>query len=126
MADLFVDFESYFKAKGVLTEKLHMDSIPQEGNNAVVLYEYEGVGSLQQIGTSTRSLQLVVRDKSARAARLKAWEVYKSLESEDGIIYLTETRWSMIHLRQVPFKLKVDESGRSYYCFNIGITTEND
>jgi hypothetical protein len=126
MADLFVDFQSYFNMQLLHDGVLHMDNLPQEGDNALALYEYEGVGSLSQIGSSTRSLQLVVRHKSARAARTKAWELYRSLQSDDGIVYLTTTRWTLIHLRQPPFKLKVDEAGRSYYCFNLSITTEND
>ncbi|MNB69316.1 hypothetical protein D3C75_158440 [compost metagenome] len=126
MADLLEDLQTYFSAKGIMpVQSIFRDASPDKPASAVILYEYIGAGSLPQIAGATRNVQIVARDQSATTAKLKARELYHALETEDGILFLTDSRWSLIYIKQPPFKLKV-ENDLTYYCFNVSITTYVD
>ncbi|MNB67614.1 hypothetical protein D3C87_865220 [compost metagenome] len=126
MADLLEDIATYFSSKSLANiDQIFRDASPSKPGFAVILYEYEGTGALPQIAGATRNVQIVVRDKSATTAKNKARELHHSLETEDGILNLTPARWSLIYIKQPPFKLKV-ENDLVYYCFNVSITTFSD
>jgi hypothetical protein len=125
MADLLFDIEAFFVSKGVASI-VYKDMAPDTPDNLIALYEYEGSTYIPQITGATRSVQFVVRDISATVAKTKARELYQSLVTEDGILNLTTERWCVIQLKQPPFRLKVDESGRVYYVFNASIKTYID
>ncbi|MMZ45706.1 hypothetical protein D3C75_232950 [compost metagenome] len=127
MQDLLEDIQEYF-AVNLLFDKeaIFRDVALDKPDEAVILYEYEGSQGPPQIAGATRSVQVVVRSKSATRAKNKARELHRSLMTETGQVQLTAVRWSLIHLRQPPFKLKEDEEKRVYYCFNAGITTYID
>lgn len=127
MNDLLKDFESYFTSLDVIESgKFFRDTMPDMPDSLVCVFEYSGQGSIPQIQTANRSIQIAVRDKNATVAMQKAKQLYGTLITEDGILSLTEVRWCMVHLRQTPFKIRVDEKGRSYYGFNVGVTTYID
>lgn len=128
MADIMLDFEEYLMSQFPNTLKeVFKDALPSNApEDAVVLYEYAGTGSLPQIASYTRSMQLVVRSRSAKIAKQRAWELHQALQTESGILYLTLARWCTIYLRQTPFKIKVDEDSLIYYGFNLAITSHND
>jgi hypothetical protein len=127
MADLMVDFQSYFVDQQLIPpNSMMMDIALVNPDAAVICYEYGGSGSLPQIDGVTRALQFVCRDTNAKVARTKIHLLYKSLMSEDGILSLSATREIAIYLQQPPFRLKVDEKGRVYYCFNTLVTTQID
>lgn len=125
MNDLLTDFESFFVGKELVTE-VYKDIMPTEPNNLMSVYEYEGDSPSPQIAGAVRSIQIVVRDESSVKARTKAKEAYKLLDTEDGIISLTDARWGVIILKGPPFRLKTDEQNRVYYAFNLSITTYID
>lgn len=127
MADLLEDFGAYFSSAGLLSSTAFgIDHMPDKPASCVAVYEYAGSNGPPQVAGSSRSVQIVVRDESSRAAKMKADEIYRALDVEDGILNLTPERWCAIYLRQTPFKLKVDEQNRTYYAFNVGVTTFND
>jgi hypothetical protein len=70
-----------------------------------------------------RSIQIVCRSKSAAAAKQKAESIFASMSSSDELFHLTLARWCLLNIRQHPFKMKVDNRGRTYYCFNIEVNT---
>jgi hypothetical protein len=126
MADLLEDFSTYFASKGIASvNQIFRDASPETKTFAVIIYEYEGAGALPQIAGASRPIQIVARDKSATTAKLKARELYHSLQTEDGILNLTDSRWSLIYIKQPPFKLKT-EGELVYYCFNLLVTTYSD
>lgn len=125
MSDLLQDLESYFTSNGNTT-KLFRDTMLDLPDEAIALYEYTGSSFQSQIAGAERPVQVVVRHKSATSAKDKARELYKLLMSDNGIIYLTSDRWTVASLKQPPYKLRVDESGRVYYCFNVYFTTYID
>lgn len=125
MTDLLEDFEEFYIKQGIV-DALHRDTILDEPNEAQAIYEYQGTAGIAQIASSTRSVQIVARSTKATSAKLKAREMYNALVTEDGIINLTDERWALIHLRQPPFKMKIDGNDRVYYCFNASVTTYND
>ena len=125
MTDLLQDFENYFKSKGVDTP-IFRDTIPDKPDNAIALYEYQGAGGLPQIEGATRPVQIVVRNKSATAAKVLARQLYNLLQTDDSILYLTAERWATVYLKEPPFKLKADDKDRIYYCFNAITTTYED
>ena len=125
MADLLQDFESYFKSKNVNT-LIFRDTMPDKPDNAIALYEYQGSKDFPQIDGATRPVQIVVRDKSATAAKVLARQLYNLLQTDDSILYLTAERWAIVYLKEPPFKLKADDKDRIYYCFNVITTTYED
>lgn len=126
MAHLLDDFEAYFTGAGLATGVVYKDTIPDNPDTAIAIFEYAGSGGPAQVAGALRSIQIVSRALKVADARKKALELYASLVTEDGIINLTPERWGQINLRQTPFKMKVDEKGRNYYAFNLGITTYYD
>lgn len=127
MANLLEDFQTYFITAGLATTANSFLNIMQDSpDSAVAIYEYQGSGSLPQIGAVTRSIQVVARDKSVVGVLTSINNLYRSLVTEEGILNLTPERWTVIDLRQPPFQLKVDTAGRTYYCFNVGVVTYID
>jgi Bacteriophage minor capsid protein len=126
MPDLLADFETYFLAQGITSGAYFKDTTLDTPSDCVSIFEYAGGGSYGQIAGTSRSIQIVARDEKATLAKAKASELYKALQTEDGILNLTAERWCTIFLRQTPFKMKVDSQGRTYYCFNVGVTTYID
>lgn len=124
MATLLEDLKSYLVEGGVVPPDLcTLDSMPDKPDYVVTLYEYQGASPPPQIASAHYSVQIVVRAKKSTEAKQKAWDIYKALETEDGYLNITPTRWSMVYLREPPFRMKVDNSGRLHYGFNLGITS---
>lgn len=102
------------------------DFIPEEPDNVVALIEYSGDPAIPVDPAVHRSVQISTRNKDANLARQKALEVYQVLVEnmdETRRINFTKSRWGQLYLRQSPFKYRTDENNRTYYCFNMGITT---
>ena len=125
MSDLLQDIETYLISKSLITSA-NRDTINDSPDSVVALYEYTGKSPAPQIAGALRNVQVVVRDKSATAAKNRIREIYNAFETEDGIIYFTEDRWCTIQLNQPPFKMKVDNKERVLYCFNISLVTYLD
>lgn len=101
------------------------DFTPPTPDHVIVFTEYAGDPVSQFTDAVHRSVQVSVRDKNAEAARAKALQIVGIFKSstEDLRINLSEDLWCQVYIRQMPFKLKHDESDRIVYCFNLGITT---
>lgn len=123
MPTMLDDLIKFLKVETGLTQDFLADTMLETPDTACALYEYAGVSSIGQIGSTHRSVQVVARSKQAKEGKATAFKMYKALESEDDILQITSTRWAMVNLRQTPFKMKVDDKGRHYYVFNFGITT---
>lgn len=129
MAYLLDDIADYLVGKGINTSSLFVESMPDGANipkEIVTLYEYQGTSTIAQMDSTTRQVQVVTRSSSTVKARTLASAIHKFFRSEDGILELANSRWATVHLNQPPFKLKVDEAGRSHYAFNMSITTQED
>ena len=129
MSDLLMDLVTYFVTNSLVTADgtdIFRDTIPESPNDAVAIYEYPGHSPIAQIDGADRLVQVVARSLSPTAAKTKARELYASLGTTTGIIYLTPQRWCTIYVKQVPFKLKVDGNERVYYAFNVSFTTYVD
>lgn len=129
MASLQEDICQYLISKGLVIEfgvDCYEDFIPDSPDDVVSIYEYEGDPYNPYTDVVHRSLQVIVRNVVQENAKALANSIHKALQSENLMIRFTDTRIGQVHLRQSPFKLKVDENNRIYYCFNIGITTTMD
>lgn len=124
--DLLGDFEIFFAARGITADVIYKDTMLSNGDTAIGIYEYSGSGANAQIAGATRSIQIVARAKAVIDAKAKVNALYATLQTEDGILHLTTERWCSIYLRQPPFKMMTDAEGRTYYCFNVGVTTYTD
>ena len=102
------------------------DFTPETPDNVFVVHEYPGSPLPFQDTFTHRSLQLTVRDKSASRAKTQCIKIFNELSPVDRYKTLSNGRWCQIYPRQLPFKIKVDNAGRTTYGFNIGITTERD
>lgn len=125
LTDLLEDLSTYFTASGMNTV-CYRDTMLDDQDDAVALYEYNGQTFAPQVSGANRSVQVVCRSKSPTTAKEQARLLYHALEVEDGILNLTASRWTMVDLASPPFKLKIDEKDRVYYCFNIKFITYPD
>lgn len=128
---LLKDIVTYFTTNGAVTGEgvdAFMDFIPEMPDSIVSVTEYKGSPPVPYEELVHRSVQVLVRNKNADAARLKAWELYKLLktEDEDGVVTFTSERWGQVSLRQTPFRVDTDSSERVSYAFNMGVTTTID
>lgn len=127
MADLGEDFETFFATAGLLSDfAFGIDIMQESPDSAISVYEYSGGTVAPQVAGAVRQIQVVVRNAEPYEAKKKADALYHSLDSDDGIVNLTEERWGAITLLQTPFKMKVDNKDRFYYVFNLSITTYSD
>lgn len=128
---LLEDIIAYLQANGLVQGDgvdAFRDFKPEEPDNIISLHEYKGDPISPFTQVVHRSVQVVVRNKSAAAAKAKADELFSAFRKYDDVqrIDLTPTRWGQFHIRQVPFKLSQDDRDRTHYCFNLGITTTID
>lgn len=102
------------------------DFMPEAPDNIVVINEYQGDAVSQFTNELHRSVQIIVRNTSTNEARRIADKLFEALKSstEDRRIDFTPDRWGQVYLRQSPFKLTQDDTNRTSYCFNLGITTK--
>lgn len=127
--DLLKDIVQYLVTSGISVGDgidAFRDFTPDTPDSVIIIYEYGGTPEVPQIAGIERSIQISTRDKSASNAKQKAWDIYKALSTEDRVLNLTVDRWCMLYPRQTPFKIKVDNSERVYYGFNVGITSYID
>lgn len=126
---LLKDMVSYFTAKGLIEGDgidAFRDFKPETPDNIVSLHEYKGDPVSMYTDVVHRSVQVVVRNKSAEAAQALAKNLCKALlddMAENKRVDFTATRWGQVHIRQAPYKFSQDESDRTLYGFNLGITT---
>lgn len=123
--NLLNDIKTYLTNNGV-SVPINRDYMPDKPDYCVALYEYQGYLPGPQIAGAIRPVQIVVRSNKPTEAYDLSSKILNLLRTEDGILNLTDDRWSAINIRQVPFKLKTDEAGRVYYCFNSDFTTYLD
>lgn len=125
---LLLSIVQYFVDKGVCIgdgEDCFRDFMPESPDTVVVLHEYQGDPISPFTTNVHRSVQVKVRSRYAEDARSKAAQICEVLRdaTEDRQIYFSDSTWGQVYIRQTPFKLLQDESGRVTYCFNLGITT---
>lgn len=126
---LLLDIIAFLASKNIVAGdgiNAFRDFTPEEPDNLVVLHEYSGSPASLYDACVHRSVQVVTRNLNADMARQKAVEIFKALQevqSTDGRIDFTSARWGQTYLRQPPFFMKRDENNRTYYTFNVGITT---
>lgn len=127
MADLLENFKEYFVSRNLVEGlDVHLDTLFDSPDDAIAIFEYAGSSPLPQLNALRRSMQIVVRSRKPEEAQRRASMLYRALlegAGEDGVIQLTSERWGLIHVRQPPFKFRVDDKGRTHYVFNLGIYT---
>lgn len=121
----------YIVSKGLAVgygDDCFSDIVPSEPDNLISFYEYEGDPLNPFAGFVNRSMQVIVRNVSPDVSRQVSWSIYKSFiaDTENLLVKFTGSKEGQVYLRQTPFKLKEDENGRIYYCFNMGISTSVD
>ncbi len=128
MATLLEDLEQFVLLHGIGKGDgidMFRDTIPDEPDEVIVFYEYDGrTASTLFNPTIVRYVQVTVRHPKASVSRAKALSIFKLFQSEDeGILDLPNDRWAIVKPLQSPFKLNEDGKSRSYYGFNMAITT---
>ena len=125
---LLEDIVKYLTSLGLIVgdgEDTFRDFKPETPDNIVSLHEYKGDNVSPYTDVVHRSVQVVVRNKNAEEAHRLAIALYKAFLPTDETMRIdfTDTRWGQVHVRQVPHKFLQDESDRTHYGFNLGITT---
>lgn len=126
---LLLDMVLYLQSNGLVEGDgidAFRDFLPEAPDNVVTLYEYAGDPVVNYERAVNRSVQVLVRNINANNARSAALEIYKVLYSTTTRVDFTPSRFAAVYIRQPPFKLRIDESNRTIYCFNLGVTTSID
>lgn len=126
---LLEDIVAYFTSKGLMQgdgKDAFRDFMPETPDNIISLHEYKGDNVSMYTDVVHRSVQIVVRNKSAVESQTIAKSLCQALiadAADNGRVDFTSTRWGQVHIRQAPYKFSQDESDRVLYGFNLGITT---
>ena len=72
-------------------------------------------------GAALRSVQCVARGTWAEA-HSTAWAMYNALNQANEEVILNSNTY-LIKLQQIPFKFKKDELKRTYFAFNLIMST---
>lgn len=128
---LLKDMIQYLKTSGLVIgdgDDAFRDFLPEAPDNLVSLYEYKGDPVSPYTDVVHRSVQVIVRNQSATAAKKLSDDIFKAFcrYDENQRLDLTPTRWGQIHIRSTPYKLSQDDRDRTKYVFNLGITTTTD
>lgn len=128
---LLEDIVTYLTNKGLVAGDgidTFRDFKPESPDNIVSLHEYSGDPLSPYTIVAHRSVQILVRNKSAAEAKKLCERIFSTLRQYDGAqrIDFTPTRWGQVHLRQSPYKISQDDRDRTHYGFNLGITTNTD
>lgn len=130
MANLLLDIGQYLIENGIVTADgvdYFRDGLPEKPDNVVAAAEYPGLPTQPFDESCDRSVQIKVRNKSYEQARIKSNEIFALLDNPEERIYnLTPTRWCIGKAQQSPYKLSVDKSGNTVFCFNMRIITHRD
>ena len=125
---LLEDITAYLTGLGLVEGDgidVYRDFKPEAPDNIVSLHEYQGDPVSPYTEVVHRSVQVVVRNRSAEEARSLAVRLFKAFTevNEDRRIDFTPERWVQVYVRQAPHKFSQDASDRVHYGFNLGITT---
>lgn len=125
---LLEDIVTYLTKLGLVAgdgKDAFRDFKPESPDNIVSLHEYQGDPAIPHTTVVHRSVQVVVRNKSASAAQSLAIKLCDAFRRSDNVqrIDFTPTRWGQVHVRQTPYKILQDDRDRTHYGFNLGITT---
>lgn len=126
---LLEDIVTYFTTKNLIQGDgidAFRDFMPETPDNIISLHEYKGDPVSRYTDIVHRSVQIVVRNKSAVESQALAKRLCQALigdSADNGRVDFTPTRWGQVHVRQAPHKFSQDESDRVLYGFNLGITT---
>lgn len=131
MPNLLLDVVAYLKAQAVIIDDgndCFRDSLPDNDANeySVGIFEYAG-NTIINSSSADRNIQVRVRSKKYETARQKSNQIYAVLHDElERVKNITAERWCVIYANQPPYKLLVDESGRTVFVANYNITTYVD
>lgn len=123
---LLLDIVTFLTNEGVVVGDgidAFRDFTPEAPDALVALHEYKGDAVVFYEPSVNRSVQIIVRDCDADAARQRCLAICKLLTKDNLIVNFTPDRWGQVHIRQTPFSIGQDENNRTSYCFNVGITT---
>ena len=128
---LLEDITAYLTGLGLVAGDgidVYRDFKPDSPDDIVSLHEYKGDPVSPFTSVVHRSVQVVVRNRSAVEAQRLAVKLFKAFvpTNEDLRIDFTSDRWGQVHVRETPHKFMQDESDRVHYGFNLGITTTID
>lgn len=129
MKDLLLEVVSYLIKEGFAEEDgvdIFRDFEPEQPADILIIHEYAGDAQALQGDLIHRSLQVSVRSASPVTAKEKVYNIYHKLSPKDRFLKLTEDTWCQIYPRETPFRIKIDDSGRHYFGFNLGITTNKE
>ena len=127
MSDLLLMLIEHLEAQNIVKGDgvdSFRDFTPDKPDDVIVLHEYQGDPVPMHGGFVNRSIQIKTRASKATVAKQKAYEIFDELSEPDYHKTLHNGTQCLIYVRQPPFKLQVDDSGRVTYVFNIGITVE--
>jgi len=129
LAELTRDMALYLRDQGHVTAinmDVFLDNRPDKPDNLVSIYDTGGFPAEQAITDLKRTAQMLIRDKSYDAARIKAWDIYKALDKPGNRVIISNGRKMLVKAVQPPTFLNRDASDRALFVFNIQMWTSRD
>ena len=113
---------------------LSFDYVPDSPDQLVAIIEE--VGGQVVFSAFSRHIKILVRSGQHNPtwSKVKCWEIFNLLNQEERSIddrgddpYEDYSNlWGVLDIKSSPYKLKVDQNGRYYYCFTFVFVTQGD
>ena len=118
---------------GTIGVDIFLGHLPDSPDNTVVLFSTGGFPQELPLPDVRMTAQVMVRDKSYRAAYERIWRIYNLLDGGDRgrFIQAPSGRRMVAQALQPPQTLQEggkldDESGRPLFVFNLSVWTNRD
>jgi hypothetical protein len=123
---LLDDLEQLISGAGITTS-VFKDFSPSEPDDVIILTEYAGDGTQIGVDYVVRRVQVHIRSNDYQPARSGIWQLYNLFDKPIERITLANSgRWMVCRALQTPYRLSIDELGRTVFGFNMSIATTRD
>lgn len=106
-------------------EKTYLVDMPANPVNVVVFNNYKtSIASLTPKQVGVKRIQVLVRNKSQKAAYLQIHKIYQFLLNRPEFIeYITPTQWVIFDVKEGPIKLLQDDKGSHIWSLSFPVKT---
>lgn len=106
-------------------EKTYLVDMPASPTNVVVFINYKtSIASLTPKQVGVKRIQVLVRNKSQKAAYLQIYKIYQCLLNRPEFIeYLDPDHWVIFDVKEEPVKLSQDDKGNHIWSFSFPVKT---
>jgi hypothetical protein len=122
-----LDYGNFFDDGYHTQNNIFINTLPQEPNNIVAIYDTGGQGKSIGLSDTRRTVQILVRHEKQRDANFLAWKIHNALTTHNtsGFIFIDD-RKMLVTSNNTPTFIGKDTNGLFEYSINFLIWTRDD